>query len=226
VIYLLFSEGYTASSGENNIKRDICYEAIRLALLLTKQKASDISETHALIALMCFHTSRFDARTDEKNELVDLEHQDRKKYDVELIRFGLSHFHKANEKPHKNPLYFLQAAVSFHYSDAANFDEINWENILKFYDLQLKYSPSPIIKLNSIVPFYKVHGPQKGLESLEEMNEENTLENNGLFHSIKAQLQQELQQFNEAKKSLKIAIELTYNEVQKKHLTKKLKNLN
>jgi RNA polymerase sigma-70 factor (ECF subfamily) len=226
VIYLLFSEGYTASSGENNIKRDICYEAIRLALLLTKQKASDISETHALIALMCFHTSRFDARTDEKNELVDLEHQDRKKYDVELIRFGLIHFHKANEKPHKNPLYFLQAAVSFHYSDATNFDEINWRNILKFYDLQLKYSPSPIIKLNSIVPFYKVHGPQKGLESLEEMNKENTLENNGLFHSIKAQLLQELQHFDEAKKSLKIAIELAYNEVQKKHLIKKLNNLN
>ena len=102
VIYLLFTEGYTASTGEVMVKRDICYEAIRLALLMTENESTDISEVHALIALMCFHTSRFDARADEKGDLIDLEHQDRSKYDQGLIRSGMRHFQMAQSKTAQN----------------------------------------------------------------------------------------------------------------------------
>ncbi|MFD2567133.1 RNA polymerase sigma factor [Pseudotenacibaculum haliotis] len=221
VIYLLFSEGYTASTGEEIIKRDICYEAIRLALLLTENSSTDASETHALIALMCFHTARFDARTSDEGELIDLEHQDRSKYNKELIRIGMGHFRLAERKTSQNPLYFLQAAVSYTYCEAQNFEEIQWKRILHAYDLQLKYSYSPIIRLNRIVSYYKVYGAQKGLEVLEEIYKDCSLEENGLYHSIKAQLLHELSEYSKAKESYSKAIKYTKNEVQKKHLSKK-----
>ncbi len=221
VIYLLFSEGYATSSGEAIIKRDICYEAIRLALLLKENQSTNTSELYALIALMCFHTARFDARIDDNNELIDLENQDRTKYNQELIRIGMNHFHTAKEKLSQNPSYFLQAAVSYQYCEASSFEEIKWKSILSIYDLQLKYADSPIIRLNRVIPFYKVHGLQKGLECLQAMNENKKFEENGLFHSIKAQILQELKEIKKSKEAYQLAIDLSKNEIQKKHLIKK-----
>lgn len=225
VIYLLFTEGYTASAGETIIKRDICYEAIRLALLLLENKSTNISETNALIALMCFHTARFDARIDNQNELVDLEHQDRKLYNKELIQIGMGHLYDSKESPSNNPSYYLQAAVSYYYCEAPSFKKIAWKKILKLYDLQVKYASSPVVRLNRIVPLYKVHGLKAGLEALEAMNREGALKNNAFFHSLKAQILDELGKKEEAKNELYIAIDLTKNEIQKRHLQKKLKEL-
>lgn len=221
VIYLLFTEGYTASTGAVIIKRDICYEAIRLALLLLENKATNTSETHALISLMCFHTARFDARIDTKNELVDLEHQDRSKYNRELIRIGMSHFKQADERPSKNPSYFLQAAISFHYSDAIGFDTIDWNAILRLYDLQVKYVNSPMVELNRLIPFYKVFGAKEGLKEMEQMRNVEKLQDNGLYYSIRAELYLELEDLVRARTALEKAISLTRNEIQKKHLIKK-----
>lgn len=225
VIYLLFTEGYTASTGEVVIKRDICYEAIRLALLLSEFKSTNISEVHALLSLMCFHTSRFDARTDKNGELIDLENQDRTKYDQELIQIGMNHFYQAKEKKYSNPSYFLQAAVSYYYCSASSFEKIDWKSILELYDLQVKYSDSPIIRLNRIIPLYKVYGLKVGLETLLSMNRTSEFDNHGLFHSIKAEILKEMNEKVEAKKALEIAIQYTKNEVHKKHLIKKHKTL-
>lgn len=225
VIYLLFTEGYRASTGTIIIKRDICYEAIRLALLMTKKKTTDTSETQALIALMCFHTARFDARMDAQNELVDLEHQERSKYDKELIRIGTWHFRLAEQKPTINPSYYLQAAVSYQYCEAASFEQIQWESILELYDLQLKYTYSPIVRLNRIIPFYKVYGSKKGLEALEVLFSETDMKENGLYYSIKAQLLMESGDKEKSKEALNEAIKYTTNEVQQKHIKKKLKKL-
>ncbi len=225
VIYLLFTEGYTASTGAVIIKRDICYEAIRLALLLVENKTTNISEVHALIALMCFHTSRFDARIDMNNALIDLEHQDRNLYNKELIQIGMGHLYQAKERRLSNPSYYLQAAVSYQYCEASSFEEIHWESVLNLYDLQLKYSYSPMVRLNRVIPLYKVHGPKIGLEVLLSMNRELKLQENALFYSIKAEILKELNQFSQAQKALKKAIDLTKNEVQRIHLKKKLEKL-
>jgi len=222
VIYLLFTEGYTASTGAVIIKRDICYEAIRLALLLLENKTTNISETHALIALMCFHTARFDARIDDQNELIDLEHQDRKLYNKELIQIGMGHLYDSKENPSNNPSYYLQAAVSYYYCEASSFKNIAWKKILKLYDLQLKYVNSPIVRLNRIVPLYKFYGLKIGLETLVTMNREGALKKNALFYSLKAQILNELGKEEEAKKELLVAIDLTKNELQKKHLQRKM----
>ena len=225
VIYLLFSEGYKASSGENILKKDICFEAIRLALLLLENKSTTTKQAHALIALMCFHTSRFEARVNDNNELVDLEHQDRSKYDRELITFGIQHFGHATETDDVPVQYFLQAAISYYHCVASDFNSTNWGGILNLYNHELKYQYSPIIELNRLVPYYKLYGAKKGLVELERFEKSPNALKNALFYSIKAELYKELNDKENSRKALDQAINLTDNEMQKKHLNKKLENI-
>lgn len=225
VIYLLFSEGYKASSGEDIIKKDICFEAIRLALLLLENKSTQISKVHALIALMCFHASRFEARIDDNNALIDLEHQDRAKYDNELIAFGVQHFKQATDENNILSSYYLQAAVSYYHCAATTFDDTDWAGILNLYNQQLKFQYSPIVALNRIVPYYKFHGAKKGMSEIEQYSKNPNAIKNALYYSIKAELYKELNDRENSEIALREAINLTDNEIQKKHLNKKLESI-
>ncbi|WP_411029536.1 RNA polymerase sigma factor [Spongiimicrobium sp. 3-5] len=222
VIYLLFSEGYAATSGSQMIKRDICYEAIRLALILYDNPHCRHPNLNALIALMCFHASRFDARLDENMELVDLEHQDRKKYIQELIQIGIYHLESSGTLDNQPSNYHLEAAVSYYHCMAKSFETTDWKNILRLYNLQLQRQYSPVVLLNRVVPYYKVHGAKKALLELENSNMDLTEVPNGLYYAIKAELVYSLQDWEAAKDALKQAIGLTKNELEKKHLQKKL----
>lgn len=224
IIYLLFSEGYAPSSGEVLIKKDFCMEAIRLAMLLTQNKYCNQPEVHALIALMGFHTCRFEARTDDWGQLIDLEHQDRSKYDQQLLMFGIEHLKKAETY---GPLsdYHLQAAVSYYHCTANTFSETNWEAILKLYDLQLQRQYSPIVQLNRIVPFHKVYGAEKALSELRDFEKSPHFVGNALLYAIKAELLSDIKNSKDSKEALKRAIELTQNDLERKHLVKKLEAL-
>ncbi|MEO1487375.1 MAG: sigma-70 family RNA polymerase sigma factor, partial [Bacteroidota bacterium] len=148
VIYLLFSEGYSATTGTQFIKRDICHEAMRLALLLRENKYCKHPNLEALLALMCFHASRFDARMDSDGKLVSLEHHDRNQYNQELIQIGTFHLERAGDNDMMPSQYHLEAARSFYHSTAKRFEETDWKNILQLYDYQLKQQFSPMIALN------------------------------------------------------------------------------
>lgn len=221
VIYLLFTEGYKTTSGEQLIKRDICFEAIRLALLLLENKNSQLPEVHALIALMCFHTARFDARLTKEGEIIELEQQDRSKYNQQLIQIGNFHLREASKTKSQLSTYHFQAAVSYHYSAAENFKTINWKRILELYNMQLKSQYSPIIALNRLVSYYKVHGAKKGCQELKEYAQSSNSLKNALFYSIEFELLKDLGKLKEAKQAIKKAIVLTQNEVEKQHLIKK-----
>lgn len=225
VIYLLFSEGYAATSGSQIIKRDICYEAIRLALLLARNPYCEHPNLNALIALMCFHVSRFDARLDENLELVDLKHQDRSKYSQELIRIGIRHLEQAGTSDHQPSQYHLEAAVSYYHCSAPSFEGTDWKRILRLYDLQLRKQHSPIVQLNRIVPYYMVHGAKKALEALQALAKQTDWSGSGLYYAIKAELLFGAQDHNASKVALKSAIGLTRNKLEKRHLEKKLKRL-
>ncbi|MBO0320828.1 sigma-70 family RNA polymerase sigma factor [Muricauda sp. CAU 1633] len=222
VIYLLFSEGYAATSGAQIIKRDICYEALRLALLLQENKYCKHPNLNALIALMCFHASRFDARLDEAGELVTLEHHDRSKYNQELISIGIRHLENAGTLDRTPSDYHLEAARSYYHSTAKNFAETDWKSILYLYDVQLKLYYSPMVALNRIIPFAKVHGAKKGLVELETLEPKNNFEGQGLLYAIKAELFDELNHTEAQQSALKKAIALTENELIKRHYKKKL----
>lgn len=224
IIYLLFSEGYTTSSGESLIKRDICLEAIRLALLLSQNKYCNQPETHALISLMCFHTARFNARIDSNGDMVDLEHQNRALYDLELIRIAIQHLKQAGVDEHPSE-YHLQAAIAYCHCTAKSFAVTDWQSILRLYDLQLQKQYSPIVQLNRIVPFYKVHGAKKAMQELQRFEKSPHFIANALFYAIKAELLSDSKNWDSSKRALKNAIDLTQNKLERKHLQKKLDKL-
>ena len=221
IIYLLFTEGYSASSGAVLIKKDICIEAIRLALLLTLNKSCDRPEVHALIALMCLHASRFEARTDQNDEMVDLENQDRNLYDRELIKVGIQHLEKAAVDSQPSD-YHLQAAVAYYHSTAKSFQDTDWQRILQLYDLQLQRQYSPIVQLNSIVPFYKVYGAKKAMQELRTFEQGPYFMDTALYYAIKAELELKIGNIKASKVALKNAIDRTQNEIEKNHFIKKL----
>ena len=220
VIYLLFSEGYAATSGMQMVKRDICYEALRLALLLKKNSCCQHPNLNALIALICFHASRFEARLDDKGDLVTLEFQDRTLYNKELIAIGTRHLENSGTKDKLPSKYHLEAAVSYHHCVAPSFRETNWEAILFLYDLRLRTQYSPMAALNRVVPFAKVHGPQKALLLLEEWAKSNAYDRIALYYTIKAELLAQLKK--DFKNDLRKAIALSENELVKRHLQKKI----
>ncbi|SHG77160.1 RNA polymerase sigma factor [Flagellimonas flava] len=221
VIYLLFTEGYAASTGSQVIKRDICYEALRLALLLQENKYCQHPNLNALIALMCFHSSRFDARLNGNGTLATLEFQDRSKYNLELIQIGIYHLERAGTLDKMPSNYHLEAARSYYHCEAKSFEKTNWKSILHLYDVQLKQQYSPMVALNRIVPFAKIHGPKKGLQELRELSSTISFENSGLFYAIKAELLKEMDD-SQYRSVLEKAIDLTQNELVKAHLRNKL----
>ena len=225
VIYLLFTEGYSVTSGSQVLKRDICYEALRLSLLLRENKYCQHPNLEALIALMCFHASRFDARLDEKGELVDLEHQDRSKYNQQLIGIGVQHLENSGTEGKLPSKYHLEAAISFYHSTAKSFAETDWDSILQFYDLHLRQQFSPMVALNRIVPLAKIHGAVKALAQLEKLEQKADFGNQGLFYAIKAELLSELNQPQEQKSALEKAIALTENELVIQHYQKKMAHI-
>lgn len=221
VIYLLFTEGYAATFGSQVLKREICYEALRLALLLQQNKYCGHPNLDALIALICFHASRFDARLDENGELVTLEHQDRSKYNQELVQIGVRHLKSSGEDNKIPSSYHLEAARSYYHCEAKSFQTTDWKSILYLYDVQLRLQYSPMVALNRIVSYAKVHGPKKALAELNTLEAKTDFSNTGLYYAIKADLLKDLQDPH-YKSTLKKAIDLTENELIKKHLTKKM----
>lgn len=223
IVYLLFTEGYAATTGSSVLKRDICYEALRLALLLKNNKYCKHPNLEALIALMCFHASRFDARLDDQGELVVLEYQDRSKYNQELIRIGIRHLESSGTEDRLPSNYHLEAARSYYHCVAKTFQKTDWKSILYLYDLQLRRQYSPMLALNQIVPYAKVNGAEKGLKALEALEEKTDFNSSGLFYAIKAELLLETNSKDDYVSILQKAIDLTENELVKKHLKKKLK---
>ncbi|NAY91500.1 sigma-70 family RNA polymerase sigma factor [Muricauda sp. JGD-17] len=222
VIYLMFSEGYKATTGVQIVKKDICYEALRLALLLRKNKYCQHPNLEALIALMCFHTSRFEARLDENGALATLEHQDRSKYNQELIQIGIHHLENAGTLDKTPSNYHLEAARSYYHCIAKNFDETDWKSILYLYDVQLKLQYTPMVALNRIIPYAKVRGPKKALNQLEKLEQGSDFDEQSLFYAIKAELLAELNRSKEQTEALQKAIGHVENELVKKHLERKL----
>lgn len=225
VIYLLFSEGYAATSGANIIKRDFCYEAIRLALLLNENDYCKHPNLNALIGLMCFHSARFDARVDGNLDLITLENQDRNKYDRKLINIGVSHLELSETEDGIPSNYQLEAAVSYYHCIARTFAETDWESILTLYDIQLRRQYSPIVQLNRIIPFQQVHGSDGALRELEKYEKGKYFKESVLYYAIKAELKSKTNKLQEAKQLLEKAIDLNTNEMETKHLLKKLDKL-
>ena len=218
VLYLLFNEGYKSSSGHDLIKRDLCLESMRLTKILCDSIFGRNPDINALMSLMCFHTSRFDARLGNDGELLTLMEQDRSTWNKELIETGSYYFQRsfANDVFETMTEYHIVAAMAGLHCQSKDYESTDWEQLLSLYDLQMASKPSPVVELNRLVVFSRVNGPSKALSELKKFENQAFLNNYYLFYAIKGDLLLQLDQKEEAREALKKAIDLTDNVPEKK----------
>jgi len=182
VVYLIFNEGYTASSGDQLVREDLCAEAVRLARLLA-ELMPDEPEVMGLLALVLLIHARSAARTTAAGALVVLADQDRARWDRDLIAEGQAIVRACLRRNQPGP-YQIQAAINAVHSDAPTAADTDWQQILQLYDQLLVLAPTPIAALNRAVAVAEVHGPQEALDVLADLS----LDGYYLFHAIRADL--------------------------------------
>ncbi|WP_308365234.1 MULTISPECIES: RNA polymerase sigma factor [unclassified Microbulbifer] len=222
VIYLVFNEGYSASTGEALTRADLSGEAIRLGRLLN-QLLPD-AEVQGLLALMLLNESRRNARTDAVGELVLLEDQDRSQWDRELIAEGVTLVQSALRSQRFGP-YSLQAAIAAVHAEAPSAGETDWREIVGLYDVLLRLAPGPVVALNRAVAVAMRDGPEAGLELVEEILASGELADYHLAHAARADLCRRLGKIEDAKASYGRALELARQEPEVRFLHKQLREL-
>lgn len=221
VLYLLFNEGYNSGSKEELIRKELCEEAIRLSLLITKNKFTNLPKSFSLVALMTLLASRFDARLDEHGEIVLLQDQDRSKWNQELINIGL---HYLNQSAEGNELseYHIEAAIIAQHSMAESFAETNWPKILTMYDMLVQINPSPVVLLNRAIVMSKIDGAAKAITAISSISGIDKLsDKHYLFAATLGELHSQLLNQYEALRHFEKAITLTNSPIEKKLLRKK-----
>jgi len=222
VVYLVFNEGYSASSGQSLTRADLSGEAIRLARLLMELLPSP--EVIGLLALMLLQESRREARSSPNGDLILLEQQDRSRWNREQIREGLALVEQALSVGSPGP-YTLQAAIAAVHAQAANAEQTDWAQIVALYGLLHQLEPSPVIELNRAVAVAMRDGPEAGLRLVEAIIDRGELEDYYLLHSVRADLCRRLGRKAEARKAYMMALELTQQEPEQRFLRARLEDL-
>jgi RNA polymerase sigma factor (sigma-70 family) len=167
-LYLLFNEGYNSSHPEKLIREDLCMEAMRLAILLTENPRTDLPYTNALLALMCFQSSRFSARMDDKGFIILLKDQNRQQWIQPLIEKGNQYLIRAaaGEMIHE---FHIEAAIASMHANASRYEETDWKLILKLYNMLLEMTSNPVVALNRCLVIGETEGYAKAIQELEKM---------------------------------------------------------
>lgn len=165
-LYAMFNEGYAAQSGEDLVRRDVCGEAIRLALLVAGHPSLDTPKAHALAALLLLQGARLEARVDAAGNLLLLSEQDRSAWDRERMAAGFRHLDRAARGTELS-VYHLEAGIAACHAAAPGWERTDWPRILRLYDALLPVKPSPVVALNRAVALAMVEGPRAGLAVLE-----------------------------------------------------------
>ncbi len=220
-IYLLFNEGYNSLHPDTLIRRDLCEEAMRLALLLTQTPRTQAPAVDALLALMCFQAARFDARLDERGAIVLLADQERSRWNADLIRKGGEYLNRSAEGDAPSE-YHLEAGIAWLHCIAPTYAATDWPTILLYYDLLLERKPSPVVALHRAVALAEVEGPLSAIVSVTNLPE---LDKNHYYHAILGDLYERNRQFAPARQHYEQAWHLTPSKAEKKLLERKLAEL-
>lgn len=215
VIYLIFNEGYAASSGGELVRAELCEEAIRLARLLV-ELMPDEPEAHGLLALLLLTEARRPARTDADGSLVLLPEQDRSLWDRELIAEGHDLVRACLRRNQPGP-YQLQAAINAVHTDARTAAGTDWRQILALYDQLLALVPTPVVALNRAVAVAEVDGAERALEIVDALD----LRDYHLFHATRAELLRRSGRFDEAAVAYDSAIALASNAAERAFLERR-----
>ena len=215
VVYLLFNEGYYSRTQNKILQKDLCLEAMRLCLLLTEYEKTNLPETNALLALMCFHASRFDARQTDDDSFILYEEQNEELWDKELIGKGiifLNHSMRGNEISS----YHLEAKIAYWHCIKEDIKE-KWEDILKLYDRLMLINYSPGVMLNRIFALYKVKGAKAAIAEAEELK----FENNHFYFLLMGELYKNIDEVK-AEENLQKALSLAKTDTEKEIIQKRI----
>ncbi len=226
VIYLIFNEGYSATSGASWMRPALCEEALRLGRALSGLAPQE-PEVHGLLALMEIQASRLSARVDANGEPILLLDQDRSRWDQFLIRRGLTALERAESLAKENKIalgpYSLQAALAACHARARKADDTDWARIVGIYGALAERAPSPVIELNRAVALGMLMGPAAGLEIVDALNNEPVLRNYHLLPSVRGDFLKKLGRMAEAQAEFERAAAMTENEREKKLLLERAK---
>ncbi|KAB1161595.1 sigma-70 family RNA polymerase sigma factor [Micromonospora sp. AMSO12t] len=212
VLYLIFTEGHTASSGDRLVRDDLCAEAIRLGRLLVRLMP-DEPEALGLLALMLLTEARRPARTTADGALVPLPEQDRRRWDAGLVGEGQALVRRCLRRDRPGP-YQIQAAIAAVHSDAPDAADTDWAQILRLYDQLTACAPGPVVALNRAVALAEVAGPAAGLTAVERLD----LAGYHVFHAVRADLLRRLGRAGEAARAYRTAAERTDNAAERAFL--------
>lgn len=219
VIYLVFNEGYHATSGSSLDRPDLAQEAMRLGRLLLELLPH--AEVRGLLALMLLHNARSVTRTSADGDLLLLEDQDRSLWDRAMIREGQTLLESALIT-RQFGAFSVQAAIAAVHAEAPTADATDWSQIVALYDVLLRLAPSPIVELNRAVAVAMRDGPQTGLELVDSLLERGELRQYHLAHAAKADLHRRLRQYPEAHGAYKEALSLAQQDVEIRFLQKRI----
>ena len=190
-LYLLFNEGYKASSGEKLVREDVCLEAIRLAALLAEHPAGNQPRTHALLALMLLNGARTPSRSDGEGNLLCLQEQDRSRWDQPMIARGMFHFARSAAGDEITE-YHLQAGIAACHCSAKDYESTDWRQILSFYDRLVEFDDSPVVALNRAIVIANIHGPNAGLDAVAAIQGRDKLDSYYLLYAVLGEFESQL----------------------------------
>ncbi len=223
VIYLIFNEGYLATTGDSLVRRELCAEAIRLARLLRELYPHD-AETRGLLGLMLLHDSRRHARVDAEGALVTLEEQDRSAWDRQEIDEGLALVEEALGLRTPGP-YQIQAAIAALHAQAPAPEQTDWQQIAALYAELAKLNPSPVVLLNRAVAIGMSEGPERGLQLIDSLGISGALAEYYLLHAARADLLRRSNRRDAAAEAYRRALALVTNETERRFLRRRLQEL-
>ena len=217
-IYLLFNEGYYSVSQNKTLRKDLCYEAMRLCYMLVENKATNKPEVNALLSLMCFHSSRFEARLDKNGEPVLYEDQDTSLWDSDLILKG-EYFLNHSASGDKISKYHLEAAIA-HWHTGKEDTKEKWENILQLYNRLLQIEYSPVAALNRTYALSKANGKEEAITEAEKLK----LTDNHFYYTLLGELYTGIDS-EKAKNNFQLALSLAKTQTDKHFIQKKIDGL-
>ena len=222
-LYLLFNEGYKASSGENLVREELCEEAIRLTELLVAHPAGNQPKTHALLALMLLNATRNATRMDSEGNLLRLQEQDRTRWNKSMIAGGMFHFAQSAAGDELSE-YHLQAGIAACHCAAKDYESTDWQKILLLYDRLIEFDQSPVVALNRAVAIANIRGPKAGLQAVRNVPSINKLRSYYLLYAVVGELEMRSGNLQAAAEEFRKSFELADTKSERAFLLKRLQS--